>query len=184
MALKGRPLKKDVVRTPSRQISRVLKREEGLFHPAATKRAALNAMAGMCDPQWGTVIGRLFLQEKLTSIQYEAGKRWDALAKHYHTAMQAPSPNPKAPAIDFSPKSNEADPNSDAGMQETARHRSAVDAFNDAHACLCQLGQRTEKAVRDTCEHGMEPVGYDGLLRLRDGLGTLGDFWQLGKIRP
>ena len=61
-------------RTPSGQLSRAGRQRE--YPPAQVRRLRDAAMAGLRDPEWGTELGRLYLEGTITAAMYAAGKDW------------------------------------------------------------------------------------------------------------
>ena len=60
-----------------------------LLSPTEARRMFDDAAAGLCDPVWGTILGRLYRDGKITSSQFAAGKRWCELAADYSVAPLA-----------------------------------------------------------------------------------------------
>jgi hypothetical protein len=54
-----------------------------------------------------------------------------------------------------------------------------IDRFLAARSVLLAQGWRVERAVSRVCEElGELPVGYQELMRLREGLSALAEFWR------
>lgn len=178
---KGRP-RKNVPRTPSGQIKKATSGADGLYHPSAVKRIAEAAIHGIGqDPRWGTTIGRLYLEGKMTAVQFEAGKRWDELARRYHKAMGSPAPSPRSCSTEMVPRAVDADIMTEEGCRLDERDALVVKTYDDAHHVLCVCGVLIEKAVRDAVEKEEWPANYTGLRALQAGLDALGVYWQLAK---
>jgi hypothetical protein len=148
------------------------------YSPSAIKRMTSAAVAGMHDPEWGTVIGRLYLEGKLTSAQYATGKRWAATWAEYCTATGIPSPNPKSLVIGAPTRSEPPDPDSERGQAMTRLAKRAVKRFDAAHAELLKCGMQAEAATRKLCEGlGETLVGHEQFLHAKRGLDALAKLW-------
>lgn len=148
------------------------------YSATAIKRLADAAIAGMHDPQWGTVIGLLYLQKKLTSPQYAAGKRWAATWAEYCAATGNPSPDPKSVVIGGPTRSEPPDPDSHAGDAEARRAKRARKRFDEAHAALLKCGMQAESATRKLCEGlGQTPTGHEQFCHAKRGLEALARLW-------
>lgn len=146
--------------------------------PGEVRRLRDAAMTSMRDPEWGTQIGRLFLEGKLTADRFEAGKRWAAKVAAYHKAILA-RPNAPAIAIEGRGHSHPIDPGSEAGQLEAIKDLTAISEMEEAHAVLIGAGMLAEQAVRHTCEQDEAPVGTEGLNSLDIGLLWLSSYWGL-----
>lgn len=146
--------------------------------PAEVRRLRDAAINDMRQPEWGTQLGRLFLNGKLTADRFEAGKRWALMAADYHKAILA-RPFPAAIAIERRGHGHPVDPDSDAGREEAADDTAAMLAMQEAHAELLGAGCLAEHAVRSVCEKDEAPVGIDGLEALDRGLMWLSNHWGL-----
>lgn len=148
------------------------------YSPSAIKRMTSAAVAGMHDPEWGTVIGRLYLEGKLTSAQYATGKRWAATWAEYCTATGIPSPNPKSLVIGAPTRSEPPDPDSERGQAATRLAKRAIKRFDTAHAELLKCGMQAEAATRKLCEGlGETPLGHEQFLHAKRGLDALAKLW-------
>lgn len=148
------------------------------YSPSAIKRMTSAAIAGMHDPEWGTVIGRLYLEGKLTSAQYATGKRWAATWKEYCDATGIPSPDPRSLVIGAPTRSEPPDPDSPAGVKATLREDKVRKKFEKAHAILLRCGMQAEAATRKLCEGlGETPLGHEQFLHAKRGLDALAKLW-------
>lgn len=145
--------------------------------PAEIRRLREAALAGLRDPLWGTELGRLYLEGKITESQMAAGKKWMALAAQFKQAIQSPMEFPEMANFDRT-KGGSSDPDSDAGRAQAQFHRDVAERFREAHACLLMLSG-AESVVRSVCERDQAPVGYQALKALAFGLSVLVDHWQL-----
>ena len=58
-----------------------------LLSPTEARRMFDNAAAGLCDPVWGTILGRLYRDGKITCALFAAGKRWCELVADYSESL-------------------------------------------------------------------------------------------------
>jgi hypothetical protein len=168
------------IREPNGRLSRT---DDIASHaPTAIKRLRDAALRGMADAEWGTELGRLFLEGRITAEHYAAGKKWGRTVVAYHQAIGAAPPYPKAVAFgDARGRSPDPDPASHEGKRLTARDKAIIQNMQEAHAVLIGAGILAERAVRSVCESNECPVGQVGLDALQRGLYWLGDFWGLTK---
>jgi hypothetical protein len=166
------------VREPNGRLSRSTAEAVEACAPAEVRRLRDAAIRGMRDQEWGTHLGRLFLEGKIPGALYEAGRRWSRLAALATAAIRAP----KAPgASAFIPRANgeEADPDSHEGRKIAARELETCVEFAEAHGALWGGGELAVRAVRDVCESDRPPVGHEQLRNLRVGLEWLALHWGL-----
>lgn len=174
----GRP-RKNAQRHPCGKIVQAL--QDSGYSPAVARRLIDNAARGAADAVFGTPLGRLHLEGKINATQFAAGKKWDQVNADYREAMQSPNPNPSATPMGAS-RSEPPDVDSERGQRIARRHKSAVQAFEHAHAVLIAGGMLTEVAVRSLCEDdGKNLSSHLMLLRARDGLTALANFWRLNQ---
>lgn len=148
------------------------------YSPSAIKRLTSAAIAGMHDEEWGTVIGRLYLNGTLTSREYAAGKRWAATWAEYCDATGNPSPNPRSVVIGAPTRSEPPDPDSHAGSAAARRAKRARKRFDEAHAALLKCGMQAESATRKLCEGiGQSPAGLEQFQHAKRGLEALAKLW-------
>lgn len=155
------------------RLSKKLMDELGSHGPGESKRLRDAALRGMCDPEWGTEIGRLFLDDRCTKAQFEAGKRWGRLVTAYLRAIGAPPPHAKSPSLVVSMGGGRE---GDVERPEDAEKVMAMDA---ALKALAGAGGAAMVAVRSVCESNELPVGVVGLKNLLKGLDRLSVFWGL-----
>jgi hypothetical protein len=168
MMPKARKAKLILVREPNGRPSRTLNERE--FPPAQVKRLRDAAMAGLRDPEWGTELGRLYLEGILTAEMYAAGKWWRETASRYRGAICAPAPDPKAIMLEAGCRSSQPDPDSDAGRELVKRDSMASLVFLEAHGALLGAGMIAERAVRRLCEEDQSPIGEEERIATRRGL--------------
>ena len=147
--------------------------------PAEVRRLRDAALAGMQSAEWGTELGRLFLNGKINAPCFAAGKRWAELATNYRDAIGAPQPSPKAASIERRGHTGAVDPDSESGAKQAARDRETVLNYTDAHRALSGAGMLSEQAVRAACERNELVTGVHALGLLNVGLSRLSLFWGL-----
>lgn len=148
------------------------RRPSQLQSPNEVKRLQVAALAGMRPAEWGTSLGRLFLNEQITPTQYSAGKRFAELSAKYSVACGGPAP---ARSAKLDPDGGTtADPDSPTGLREGRRHRQTVEGYLTASKVLRGMGKAAEAAVTDVCVKDLHPVG---LIHLRGGLSALAALW-------
>jgi len=118
------------VRSPCGRISRSANPE--LMSPAEVHRLVSAAQAGLRDPVWSSEIGRLHLQDKITSSQFAAAKRWSVAA--YSDACYSPRP-PQTMSLDAAGGTS-ADPDSATGIRDARRHERAVESYLEGRTAL------------------------------------------------
>lgn len=144
--------------------------------PLAAKRLRDAALSGMRDPEWGSELGRLYLNGTITPAMYAAGKRWREQAETYHRSIgvfpvRSASAEPGRGA-------SQPDPDSDEGRRIAKREADGAERFFAAHAAL-MVDPVAESAVRALCEQNEMPDGFAQLMKLRRGLLALVAHWDL-----
>jgi hypothetical protein len=162
--------------TARRETNGRIQREARTTPVANAKRIRDEAVRTSAHAEYGTELGRLYLDDKISTSMYEAGKRWAIMANSVATAMQGPSANPKSLAIGESGTSHPVDPGSEEGEREVKRHQHAVQAFQTAGD---KLVGGTRRAVETVCEHGLACDGFVQLMDLRSGLAILAGHWHM-----
>lgn len=158
-------------RTPSGQLSRAGRQRD--FPPTQVKRLRDAAMAGLRDPEWGTELGRLYLEGTITASMYAAGKDWrEKAAKYVKSLNHFPV---RSILIDNRGGSVPPDPDTPEGQKRARREADAMERFFAAHAVLLSAGKMAESTVRRLCEHDEGPCGVVELIALRNGLSALAD---------
>jgi len=147
--------------------------------PTEVSRLRDAALSGLRDPVWGSMLGQLLLGGKITSFQFSVGRKWSELVRDYSAASQSPQ-LPKSANLD--PRGGIGpDPDSPEGLREARQQTFVKHQYLAALEVLNRTGEAPKRAVADTCEAGLHPVGLDGLNQLRKGLDTLGAFWSKKK---
>ena len=135
------------------------------------------------DKNWGTPLGNLFLEKKISHFEFQAGQKWDVLADRARKALNSPSPNPKPGAIRpySGGKSAELDPFSERGKTVAAADRLTRQKYEAAETeLLSHGGKPVLEAVKRLCEgQGERPVGHAAYLAALQGLKILAEFWDL-----
>lgn len=139
------------------------------------KRLRDASLAEMSDPEWGTELGRLYLQGKITIGQYGAGKWFSMLSTSCRAALDAPA-HPRKSAFVRGVGGHDPDPDSDEGRKQAQRDREAVQSFMEVHAALIGAGMLAERMVRNVCEDDKMIEGHAQLLYLRTGLEWLAEY--------
>jgi len=156
-------------RTPSGQLSRAGRERE--FPPTQIRRLRDAAMAGLRDPEWGTELGRLYLEGTITASMYAAGKDWREKAARYVSTLG------HFPVRTILPEEHRASPPADPdtveGQKRARREADAMERFFEAHHVLLSAGKMAEAGVRRLCEHNEGPCGMAELIALRNGLAAL-----------
>lgn len=158
-------------RTPSGQLSRAGRERE--FPPTQVKRLRDAAMAGLRDPEWGTELGRLYLEGTITATMYAAGKEWrEKAAKYVDTLGHFPV---RTILAEGRGGSLPPDPDTEEGRKRARREAGAMERFFEAHHVLLSAGKLAEATVRRLCEHNEGPCGMAELIALRNGLSALAE---------
>jgi hypothetical protein len=158
-------------RTPSGQLSRAGRQRE--YPPAQVRRLRDAAMAGLRDPEWGTELGRLYLEGTITAAMYAAGKDWrEKAAKYVGSLGHFPV---RSILVEGRRGSLPPDPDSVEGQKQARREADAMERFFEAHHVLLSAGKLAEATVRRLCEHNEGPCGMAELIALRNGLSALAE---------
>lgn len=165
-------------RNPGGRLSEAGRARE--FPPAQVKRLRDAAMAGMRDPEWGSELGRLYLNNVITEAMYAAGKRWTEQAAKYRGVIGVfPL---KSSSAEGGSWSHQPDPDSPKGQEIAGKERDAMERYFEAEAVLVNCGPGVRITVRRVCEDGEVLGGYSEVIALRIGLLRLADHW--GLTRP
>jgi hypothetical protein len=153
-------------REPNGRIQR-----ETEYAPTQIRRLRDAALRGLRDPEWGTELGRLYLESAINDVMYRAGNRWREQASRYRNAIgvfpiHSASVEPVARAMT-------PDPDSDEGREQARRETDAAERFFAAHAALIASGALAENAVRRLCEEDQSLIGISELKAARCGLQAL-----------
>lgn len=170
-------------RTPSGQLSRAGQDRE--FPPAQVMRLRTAALAGLRSPEWGSELGRLFLESTITAAMYAAGRRWAEEAKGYQDAIGAVSA--RSGTLQRGALGHPPDPDSEEGRLVVARESKQAQKFLRARIALVGAGAPVESIVRRCCEDNEAVIGMEELSKLRTGLMRLASHWNLttdGKSLP
>ena len=134
------------------------------------------AAEGLRDPLWGSMIGRLHLNGKISSAELATAKHWARIVANYSAACCSPRPPRTVPldAIGGTP----VDPDSATGEREVRRHERASAAWLEGRNALRLAGRDAERVVDDVCAQDRAPAGFDDLNALRAGLAALAALWS------
>ena len=175
MARAGRKRKLDAPRYPNGQV----KPSEQEPSPTLVKRLAAYSLAGMQDPQWGTVAGVFYLSRKIDEVEYETAKRFGNLYSQYIRVINGPRA-PKTSTGEFVGASAQVDVDSEAGQHEAQKHQDITVRYLEALTILINLGENyPSEVVRFCADAGQTPCGWEGMIRLRKGLEALALFWNI-----
>jgi len=171
LARAGRKRKINVERYPSGEA-----KPSNEVSPVAIKRLIMAATARMASEEWGSVIGRYFLTGQITQSQYEAAKKFGALAESYDRMMQGPKP--PAQCMGERIVSAQIDPFSEAGEAEVERHKVVSDSFEKIRGIVGNHLLFDE--MRRVCGGvGELPENYARFLMIKAALGSLVIFWKI-----
>ena len=151
-------------------------RDTGLLSPAEARRLIDSAAAGLREPVFGTMIGRLYITGQLTSEQFSTGKRWAELVANYSIACRSPSP-PRSLSLDAI-RDVPIDPDTTTGAKEVTRHEKASAAYIEGRHALRLAGREAERVVDDVCARDCALAGFGELNALRAGLQALAALWS------
>lgn len=156
-------------REPSGRIARTLLRALDAHSPAQAKRLRDAALRGMQAPEYGTELGRLFLADKITPSQYEAGKRWARLREELVATLGLPP---------ISPRLIRAYGVAAWSQKNDGRERALLAILTAASQAL-GVDAKAEGMVVATCEHERPAVTASDLKNLQLGLDALAVHWHL-----
>lgn len=142
------------------------------------KRLVEASLAGMRQPEWGTVYGQLLLGRKITPEQFNAAKRWDQAAVAYQAAIAAPG-RMKALSLERGINAHAPDPDTTEGELAAARDRRVVGQYLKAQSALSAAGKMAELAVRSVVQDREYPAGFEVLCALVAGLDALSAHYRL-----
>lgn len=166
-------------RSPSGRPSRARDEPGRDYSHTEVRRLRDAAMKGLRDPEWGTELGALYLERKITAAQYGVGKWWSEMSVHYLSAIDAPWPVPRGISLERGSRGSGPDPDTEEGGKIAARERDAAEIFRAAHAILISAGMLTEHYVRELCEANRRPIGVAPMHAVVDGLQRLVDWREL-----
>ena len=153
---------------------------EASFHPMAVKRLIEESLKGVADSIWGSPIGRLVLEGKISQVEFAAAIRWDETRVAYMRAQHMPPPNPKAQSFEIRAHGHEPEEGSDGEEKQTLAELRAIRRYALAHSALCCAGQDALAIVRLTCEGQGAPLpSHAALVALKRGLNALVEHWSL-----
>ena len=165
-------------REPNGRIQREHEHErEQELAPTAIRRLKDAALRRMCDPEWGSELGRLYLEGALTASQYAAGRKWRQGAAEYRGSIGVFPV--RSVALQRGIQGHEVDPDSPEGQKQATRERNGAERFFAAHARLALAGGLAESVVRRICEEDEAPCGFAEHQALRKGLTSLVDHYNL-----
>jgi hypothetical protein len=128
-------------------------------------------MNGLRDEEWGTELGRLFLEKTIFADQYAAGKRWAEEVAEYRGVIGARGI--KAGGMEPGTGGHDPDPDSHAGLELAKAERRIIARFDASHKALTDAGNGAKNAVRCVCEDNEILAGAEARLSLACGLTAL-----------
>jgi hypothetical protein len=167
-----------IVREPNGRLSRSTAEKVEACSPAEVRRLRDAAVRGARGEEWGTELGRLFLDGKLSAPLFETGKRWARLAKAVRDVIGAPG-YPRVTGFVEKSFGHDADPDSKEGQRIADRDRMLVQEMTEAHGALIGAGMLAEQAVRWVCEDDKAVESYPQQIALERGLTWVATFWGL-----
>jgi hypothetical protein len=145
---------------------------EPSISPGYVRRLRDAALRRMEAPEWGSEMGRLYLEGKLNHAQFAAGKWWTMLAARYADALSL-KPHPRPVALERGSVGHQCDPDSERGMEMSKIQKRNIQRYLDAYMVLQKCGAVVVQAVRDLCEYDQSPVGHYQFTKLVEGLNVL-----------
>ena len=146
--------------------------------PTEVRRLRDAALRGMRDPEWGTELGRLYLEGALTGAQYAAGKRWREEAAEYRQAIGIFPV--RSASLERGSHGHDVDPDSEEGQKQATRERNGAERYFAAESWLVlHAGELSARVVRCLCEHDEMFCGWPEHQALRKGLSSLVDHYNL-----
>ena len=150
--------------------------EDPGYAPAAIKRLADAAIAGMADSFWGTSLGMALLKKKISTKECATGKIWDETYRAYLRAIDCPAPDPKSLIIGEPSRGQPPDPDSIAGVIISKKDIATVKRFLSMERALNDCGLLISSATRELCESkSVRSCSYEDLQRAKIGLAALSE---------
>lgn len=144
--------------------------------PTEVNRFLASGTSAVRAQRYGTPVGRLCLDGKIAPTQFAAACWWAEILQRYRSAMNSPSPHPKAASL-ISNGGSPIDPDSELGRKIAASDLGVVKKFATVHARVCAEGILAENTLRQCCEGlGRFPAGYQELMRLRTVLDVVAQY--------
>lgn len=157
-----------------------IKPEESGASPSQIRRLRDAALAGMADPQWGSMAGIFYLSRKIDEVEYETAKRFGDLHSQYISVIGGPRP-PRSASIERASPVGSLDVDTELGEEEAQRHILIMNKYHDAHTILHGVGPSAEADIIRFCSiPGESPAGHEAMIRVRFGLRALSVFWKVG----
>ncbi len=154
-----------------------IQREEREPAPNEIRRLRDAALRGLRDPEWGTELGRLYLEAAITAAMYAAGKRWREQAAEYRQAIGVFPV--RSASLERGSHGHDIDPDSEEGQKQAQREANGAERFFAAHAALTSAGVVAESVVSRICEEDGMLCGWVDRQSLRKGLSALVDHYNL-----
>lgn len=146
--------------------------------PSNAKRIRDEAIRKSHQSEYGTELGRLWLDDKITAPMFEAGKKWGIVSAALSRALQSPSANPRSLNIGSGGESHPVDPESPEGQREAKHHTKAVQIYD---AAVRVLPSASFKVVETVCDRSLALCGHQEFLDLKCGLLILANHWKIAR---
>lgn len=142
--------------------------------PSATEvqRLRTAALAGMRDAAWGTTLGWLHLNGKLTASEMAAGLRYAELVAEYSRVVGSPR---RVRSVQIDGLRTFAGINTPTARRQMLYDQQTVDEFMKTVRLIYY--PPVARAIGSVCEENLMPAGQEELEWLRMGLRKLVDFW-------
>lgn len=163
---------------PSREPNGRHQREPQQSGPGQAKRLRDAALRRMEAPEWGTELGRLFLERKIAAEEFEAGKRYAQITRDYRAALGITALEIKNQAMDRA-RGNPPDADSDAGRILTKAEQAAVARMHATEMAVRGAGREAFRAVHRVCVDDEAPIGTVDFQHLSAGLQALASHFGL-----
>ena len=175
MAKQGKHKRVDAERYPGGRIKQPHQRSK--VKDVVTAQRLLEAVRrGKEDPRWGTPLGQLALEDKITATCMTAGEKWAELVDSYHRLIGTPRLSPaileRAPG-----RALQVDPYDEAQVR---RAKSVEKSYRVASASMVSLpdGIRVARVIHELCVLGQH-ITYEELVHARRGLAVLAQHFGL-----
>lgn len=173
MARPGRKRKIDADRYPNGAV-----KPENHPSPCVTKRLIMASLAGMADPQWGTVAGRYYLSGALDPNQYEAAKKYGMICEAYTQVLMGPRP-PKTSSGEPASVSSQIDPDTDLGQVEAEHHVRTRQRYNQTKTILLGYDPMIERELTRFCVGLGSIPNYEDFRTIKKILTDFAEFWKI-----
>lgn len=168
-------------REPNGRIAREAA-EAAQYAPTAVRRLMDAAVRSAHLEEWGTELGRLALEQKITAEMYGAGRWWAQMAADYRRVIGASALAVRGVSMERGSRFAPPDVDSAIGMEIATKDRQIVKAFARAYDALKATGPLATMTVRALCEEDRSPNGVFEFDALKDGLRALAGYRKAGGL--